>query len=285
MTGVLFAFISLCGRLCAEEIYRESSQFNTIIVSEDGNGLRKMMFEEGGSVQSAGYADRPGELTLAYTKATMAALAVVPAPKRVCIIGLGGGSMAMFLRHVLPEVQIDAVELDPAVVDVAKKYFGFVEDAKLKVHVGDGRAFIEKTDAKYDVIFLDAYGADYIPYSLATVEFLRAVRARLAEGGVVSANVWSLPSNKLYFPMLRTYGDAFGEVLIVKASASSGNRIFLATAEKAEWPKQQLVVSAERFAREHAVGYDLAGIIQRGLMEESVPAGTQVLMDAGRPGE
>jgi spermidine synthase len=72
------------------------------------------------------------------------ALAAVEKPKRILIVGLGGGSIPNFLHKYYPNTHIDVVDIDPLVVKVAKEYLGFREDKTLRVHVADGRAFIEK---------------------------------------------------------------------------------------------------------------------------------------------
>ena len=71
--------------------------------------------------------------------------------------------MPMFLRAYYPNATIHAVDIDPDVVHVAKEYFGFREDERLKAHVGDGRAFVENAREPYDIIFLDAFGTRNVP--------------------------------------------------------------------------------------------------------------------------
>ena len=76
----------------------------------------------------------------------------------------------MLLHKHDPRMRIDVVDIDPVVVEVAAKYFGFREDSALRAYVDDGRRFIEKRREPYDVIFLDAFGPDNIPYDLAAQE-------------------------------------------------------------------------------------------------------------------
>ena len=105
-------------------------------------------------------------------------LAVVEEPKRILIVGLGGATIPNFLHKHYPRTTIDVVDIDPDVVVVAKKFFGFKDDPTMRAHVADGRKFVEESRDRYDIIFLDAYGRDNIPYHLATREFLQAARAR-----------------------------------------------------------------------------------------------------------
>ncbi|KAL0366733.1 UNVERIFIED_CONTAM: eEF1A lysine and N-terminal methyltransferase, partial [Sesamum radiatum] len=67
---------------------------------------------------------------------------------KTVVIGLGAGLLPMFMKKCLPSLEIEVVELDPVVRDVARDYFGFREDERLKVHVTDGIEFVrEKADS------------------------------------------------------------------------------------------------------------------------------------------
>jgi spermidine synthase len=86
-------------------------------------------------------------------------------------IGLGGGTLPTAFSRILPQAEIDNVEIDPAVVRVARKYFNFRPTAKNKVVEEDGRVFVKravKKKIKYDLIILDAYDHEYIPEHLVT---------------------------------------------------------------------------------------------------------------------
>ena len=225
---VLLASAACEGRQTTRTLHEAKSEFNHIIVQEDPEGIRTLRFGgPAGAIQSAMNVQDPAILVLAYSKTAMCSLALVEEPKRILIIGLGGGSMPRFLRKALPEARIDAVELDPAVADVARKFFNIREDDKLKIHIGDGRKFIEQSKDQFDLIFLDAYGEDSVPYMLATQEFYAAVKTRLADGGLCVSNVWAAAANPLYDDMIKTHQAVFGEVHVVRADPSL-NRIVLA---------------------------------------------------------
>jgi spermidine synthase len=265
-------------------LYQGKSEFNTIIVTENPDGVRRLLFEEDGAIQTEQHPQRPQELRLAYAHAIMSAFLIVPEPRRILIVGLGGGSMPRFIRHINPEVHIDNVELDPAVVEVAQKFFNFREDERMKAHVGDGRKFIEETDNRYDIIFLDAFGADEIPYSLATREFLQAVRGKLADGGLVAANIWGPYANRLYYSMLRTYLDVFPELRIIRAR-NSGNQILLVSPQKRDLDLDELLRRARQFQTSKGVDFDLAGIIETGYRQApTLPRDARILVDAEAPG-
>src|SRR3990172_771325 len=105
--------------------------------------------------------------------------------ERVLVVGLGGGSIPKRFWRDYSDMAIDVAELDPMVVDVAKRFFEVREDPRLRIVVQDGRQFLLRSARKYDIIILDAYFAESIPFPLTTVEFYRLVKSRLEPGGVV----------------------------------------------------------------------------------------------------
>ena len=208
-------------------LYDRPSLFGSIIVSEDDNGLRILRFEKGGARQSLVKPGDPDYLGLPYAQVAFVGLALCEEPRRIAVIGLGGGTLPMFLRKHYPQAAIDAVDIDPGVVQVATRYFGFREDERMRAHVGDGREFIEKSRQLYDMIFLDAYGSDKLPAHLTTREFLQAVRNAVRPDGVVVGNVWDRYANPLYDAMVRTYQEVFDELYILDVRGA-GNKILLA---------------------------------------------------------
>ncbi|MGE6761257.1 spermidine synthase [Corallococcus interemptor] len=207
----------------------------------------------------------PGEplrLELPYTRMSMVALAFVPRPENILAIGLGGGSIPMFLRAVLPDTHIDVVELDAAVVDAAKTYCGFQEDALLRTHVADGRAFIEEDGPPYDLIFLDAYGAEQIPGHLATREFLGAVRSRLSRGGAVVSNVWESAANPHFDAMVRTYQVSFHGLSVFEVPTST-NRILVGLEGPLRLTREALVERARQVERELKLPFRLSPLVSR----------------------
>ena len=262
-----------------EVLFRDESPFNTVIVTEDAQGMRTLRFEEHGARQSVVKVGDPDYLALPYAKAMHVGLAAAKDPKRVLIVGLGGGTIPQFLHRHFPDLLIDVVELDPVVARVAKDYFGFRPDDKMRVYVEDGRKFIERSAPVYDVIYLDAYSADSVPYALTTSEFLEATRRALAPGGVVAGNVWSSRSNKLYPSMIRTYQHVFNQVAITDVQGV-GNRIVVAAAGGEPLAKARLVRRAAEMGRRARFPYDLTEIVEEGysLLEEPFPEG-EVLHD------
>jgi len=258
----LLVVLVLCAVAPAEQkvLYEKASPYNTIVVTEDDQGLRTLWFEKDGVRQSVVKVGDPDHLELAYTRVMPVGLAMVEKPVRVLIVGLGGGTIPSFLRKHYPRMTIDVVDIDPDVVDVARRFFGFREDAAMRAYVEDGRRFIEKCRDPYDLIFLDAYGSENIPYQLATQEFLVAVRRALAPGGAVVANVWDRTSNPLYDSMVRTYQEVFAELHILDVRWT-GNQILLALGEQRAIGQDRLAARAATISRRERFPFDMGQFV------------------------
>jgi spermidine synthase len=267
--GVLTTF-AFCLFARAEEtlLYKKKSEFNDIYVTQNEKGLRTLWFEEWGHQQSVVKLGDPDFIDLEYARVMPLGFTMVEEPKRVLIVGLGGGTLPMFYRKHYPQMKIDVVDLDPEVINVAKNYFGFKEDDNMKAYAKDGRKFIEDAKEPYDIIFLDAFSADSIPYDLVTREFLQAVKKALGPKGVAVSNLWELKVNPFYYSMIRTYQDVFDDVCTVDVKHDSGNIILMASPRKDELKKDDLVARAKKIVADKKYPMKLDEYIADGYKHE-----------------
>jgi spermidine synthase len=261
----LLPVLAFCATVRAAEktLYEKKSAYSNIIVTENDQGLRTLLFEKGGVRQSVVKPGEPDYLEFPYVAGMTLGLAFAEQPKRVMIVGLGGGSLPSLLRAHYPDMTIDVVDIDPDVVAVAKKYFGFREDASMHAHVSDGRRFIEETQEPYDIIFLDAYGAENIPYHLATKEFLTTVRRAVAPTGAVVANIWTSPINSLHDSMVRTYQAVFDQTFVVTLRGV-GNEILIALPRRQAIRRNELMQRARTISQEKRFRFDMSEIVNFG---------------------
>jgi spermidine synthase len=246
-------------------LYEKASAYNTIVVTDEGNGLRALRFGKGGVRQSAVKLGDPGYLVLPYVPVALVGLALSGETRRFLVVGLGGGTLPMFLRKYYPEATIDAVDIDPDVVDVAKRFFGFREDEFMNAHVADGRQFIEKSRQPYDVIFLDAFGSGSIPAHLTTREFLQAVRCVLTPGGVVVGNLWGREINPRYDSMVRTYQEVFGKLFVLDVRGA-GNKILLGLSRQQPLGRDELIQRAREVSAAKRFPFDLSDPVTYGFV-------------------
>jgi spermidine synthase len=156
----------------------------------------------------------------------------------VLMIGLGGGTTQRSFEHYYPEVTVQSVEIDPTVARVAREYFSFQESHRQKVQIADGRVFLRRSTAKYDLIILDAYVqgryGSCIPQHLATKEFFEMARDHLTTNGIVAYNVIGSLSDwqaNLIGAIHRTLQSVFPQVYLFAASTEQ-NVILVATKAK-----------------------------------------------------
>jgi len=193
-------------------VFAQDTQYHRLAVVDDED-TRYLRFDA--SLQSAMWKDDPFRTRFRYTDYFHLGLAYRPEAKNVLFVGLGAGSSPKLMWRDFEDLHIEVVEIDRAVVDVGYRYFGVPHDERLKVSVGDGRRFLARDERRWDVIVLDAFFADTIPFHLVTAEFMDLVERRLAPGGVVVTNAIGAlagPGSKLFRSIYRTYRTVFPTV-------------------------------------------------------------------------
>ncbi len=170
-------------------IFETDTESQYVRVIEYPDGERHMELNEGQAVHSI---YRPDSVLTdnvwdGYLIAPFAAL--TETPERIAILGTAGGTTARAYAKYFPETEIDAVEIDGELFDIAEDYFDLRDRPQLQRYAEDARPFLRRTDARYDAIFVDAYRQPYIPFYLTSQEFFELARDRLKPGGVVIVNV------------------------------------------------------------------------------------------------
>jgi len=245
LRGYLMAIVTWLGFTClgftsigfissaqAEDIHREKSIYRNIVVKES-YGRRCLVFtvKRGDRNQTCMDLSEPKKLVFPYVRMTLAGLLLSPEPERILVIGLGGGSIPMALNEMYPSAYIDVVEIDEAVIKVAKRFFNFAENERLKVHAADARVYTKRAGLqrkRYDMIILDAFTGDYIPEHLMTKEYLEETKALLTGSGILIANTFS--TSDLYDHESVTYSEVFGPFFNFKMP-NTGNRVIISSSE------------------------------------------------------
>jgi spermidine synthase len=169
--------------------------------------------------------DDPNRSVVGYDEALLAALAFRPGIRRVCVIGLGGGSLQRALARIRPEAVVESVEIDPVVRDIARKYFLYAETERTRTVIADGRVFLAQPGPAYDLIVLDAFNSTGVPFHLTTREFFEIVRRRLSPDGIFAANfVGQLMGGegRLFWATYKTIRRQFGQVWVSSAYILDG---------------------------------------------------------------
>lgn len=144
-----------------------------------------------------------------YSLLAMRGLEFMPFPRRILVIGLGGGIIPRELRHVLPNSEIDIIEIDEDIINIAKDYFFFKEDDKMKVHKGDAFVITQEMTETYDMIVVDAFTENYTPFPLMSVEFVQRLYDIASGNAILTVN--SSSCHPSFTSQVKTYRSVFGD--------------------------------------------------------------------------
>jgi spermidine synthase len=194
--------------------YSKDTRYHRLSVADDET-TRYLRFDN--TYQSGMIIDRPFATAFEYADIFHLLRAYNPQARNVLFIGLGGGSSPKRLWRDFPDLRMQAVELDPVVVDVAYRFFELPRDDRLRVATDDGRRYLDDHDDRYDAILIDAFFADAIPFHIYTAEFMELARSRLNPGGVIMTNaIGSIAGerSRLFRSVYRTQRAVFPTVLV-----------------------------------------------------------------------
>ena len=247
-------------------VARVESLYNDIYVYKRPNGFYVLSF----GAERLRYTEsivNPGDeldLPVYYTQSMTAGLAYAPGLEDAAIIGLGGGRTAWYHHKSVPELHMTAIELDPAVAQIAGQFFSVKPEDNFDIDVMDGRVWLTKHDRQFDIIMVDAYRGPFVPFHLLTKEFYELVSTRLKPGGVVVQNVE--PSTMLFDSAVATIASAFDNLVFFEGQ---GNIIILAYDGPKKDDAEIARIAAERQAK-YGFRYDLTDILSRRYMPEQI---------------
>jgi spermidine synthase len=221
------------------------------------------------------------DLPVVYTRYMTAGLIYAKDVKSILEIGSGGGRTAWYLHRYLPDVPVTSVELDPVVAELAQKHFGIKNEKNFRVAIRDGRLFLRESNKRYDMILIDAYRGPFVPFHLLTREFYEAVKAHLADGGVLVQNVE--PSTMLFDSATKTIQSVFPNVEFYLAQ---GNVVTIAYGGTKQAATEVESAATERQAK-YKLRYDLTKMLsqRRELSADTISADAKILTDDFAPVE
>src|SRR5215211_1403961 len=169
-------------------VYEKETLYSHLDVIDYGN-IRTLYLD--GNIHSQMYKDKPEELVNTYTKYFHLGFLFNPNAKDVLFVGGGAFSGPKNFLSMYSDVRIDVVEIDPDVISAARNYFNLPVDndgSRLMIYNDDARNFLSKTEKKYDLIILDAFSKNYVPFHLMTLEYFQLLDKRLTSDGVIISN-------------------------------------------------------------------------------------------------
>lgn len=246
----------------SETVLEEAqSPFNHIVIAEQGDVVT-MYFVVDGVYYIESRLDRghPRSLDLDYTRTMMAGFMLQPKPKRLLMIGFGGGQISNYLFERIPDLEIDGVDIDPEVIRLARKYFGVPDSPRYRTHAADGRLFVEQAPKEpgWDMILLDAFRGVFVPLHLKTAEYYQALLEHLTDDGVVVANLHS--STPMYKHDRTTFAHAFPQGYSFHTERGR-QTVYVASASEEQVNAYQMRANAK--LAQPAFDFDLQGLAAR----------------------
>ena len=123
-------------------------------------------------------------------------------------------------------MNVEGVEIDEKITQLSRQYFSLPEDIQVTTY--DGRAFLNSSDQKYDVIMVDAYQDITIPFQMSSTEFFTLVKQHLNDGGVmvVNMNMRGSKEGNINQYLSDTIGSVFNTVYTVDVAGSTNRELF-----------------------------------------------------------
>ncbi len=206
-------------------VYEKETLYSHLDVIDYGN-IRTLYLD--GNIHSQMYKDKPEELVNTYTKYFHLGFLFNPNAKDVLFVGGGGFSGPKNFLSMYSDVRMDVVEIDPDVIKAARDYFNLPVDngSRLMIYNDDARNFLSKTEKKYDLIILDAFSQNYVPFHLMTFEYFQLLDKKLTSDGVIiSNNIGSMTGDRsdIVRAIYKTISQVFPSVYVFPTEHNSGN--------------------------------------------------------------
>lgn len=232
------------------------------------NGKSRFLYFNVRLMQSEMSLKAPHDLALRYTQKMMAFLLFQPRPKRIVLIGLGGGSLIKFCYQRMPGTHLTAVELNPDVIALRDAFAVPADDERLQIIEADGAEFIANAEKGIDVLLVDAFDKTGFAPSLANREFFENAYAKLAGNGVLVINLAG--EKETYAGLIGEAMHVFDDQVIVISVPDDGNHVLYAFRELYFEPRWRWL---HNYAKELRAkfGLDFPAFVQK--MERSTKLG------------
>lgn len=208
------------GRTLSRAIQRGLGHGDAVEVSEM-DGVRSLYLGSE-TIQSAMRVKAPYDLELTYSRAMMLFLLFARQPRQVLMIGLGGGSVAKYVHHYLPELRTRVVEINEEVIRIARSHFYLPDDDdRLQVIAGDGVDYLQQHPATADVLLLDVFDSKGVPTDMYKQEFFDTCAQALTPDGMLAVNLWG--SDRNFDIYLQRIEQSFAGRVLVLPTGKPGN--------------------------------------------------------------
>jgi len=260
-------------------IWSGDSVYNRILVRET-DGVRFLQLNDSIFSQTT---EKIGSVTSGFYLDQFALGPLLVPARNLLVLGMAAGGSIQVTRAVDPGIEVDAVEIDPKVVELAGQFFALPQnDPHLHVHVADARPWLASQDGKWDLVHVDLFqSGPWVPFYLTTLEFFQLVRSHMADDGLLMLNVLDKSDKR---ELLEAMGATLKQVFptVEELPTEKGNYILFAFAKQRE-----LAETADRLTENNRPDWErtLAGKAVLNLKEFAAPEGTAIFTDDKAPVE
>jgi predicted O-methyltransferase YrrM len=203
-----------------EVLKKVSSVYNgeLTVLEDEAHGARFLLAQsrQGLVLQSRIDLTRKQELTMGYFQVMALLTGLHPAPEHVFNMGLGGGALPRFHLGRYPKSEVVSVEIDPAVIDLAKQYF-YVTDNRHRIVEGDGFEILKLQPGKFDVVWVDTITPKEGPKAYIPAKYLNVLKDHLSDGGIIVANLGEWRNPESFSGVERSYRQGYEHGIRVKS--------------------------------------------------------------------
>ncbi|MBQ9886730.1 MAG: fused MFS/spermidine synthase [Lachnospiraceae bacterium] len=230
---VIFVLASIFGNINGfafwddNKTYEGESVYNYILIKEDEESIRlstNVLFGvQSVKMKQKGISGKYFEYDMAAP--FMAGLSEDNAAN-ILVLGNCAGNYATICREYFPHSDVEGVEIDEKITQLAEKYFDMPKEVSVTTY--DGRAYLNVIDKKYDVIMVDAYQDITIPFQMSSVEFFTLVKEHLNKNGVmvVNLNMHNEEEGSINSYLCDTIANVFDNVYTIDVEGWSGRELF-----------------------------------------------------------
>jgi len=217
----------------------------------DDGVVRELYFKRE-IVQSGMRLADPWALDFSYTRLAMAFLLFNPAPRKILLLGLGGGSLSKFCHRNLPEADLTTVEIDEDVIALREEFLVPADGPNFHVVQDDAARFVAR-EGGFDAIVLDCFDPEGYSPSVMTRDFFRDAKDALAKKGVLVSNLVGKKEERV--AQLDLIRAAFGDNIVVMPDKEDGNLVVFVFRDAAFEPRWRWM-AAEAPAMKARYGLD-----------------------------
>lgn len=164
-----------------------------------------------------------GDYPFPYLSTSRLGYNLTDEPKSALVLGVAGGTQVEDLKSHYPGIHVDGVEIDSRVVEIGMEYFGLNDD-NTTIHIDDARRFLNRNEEEYDLVIMDTFKGNSIPYHLSSREFFLELEEDMSDDSVLIINLIAIPDSRLSSLMHNTLLSVFENVFFIPLEDNPNDR-------------------------------------------------------------